>query len=305
MAYTVKVDVSPVYELLGSFLVHIVRKWTNNIDMGPEWIDTINSRLNETTRAAFAEAASWPFEDYDVLYAWAVERGELNQIEEYLNFLQTTSSEALCDKIRSYIPEMTAEKALLIRNNYVPLLHIWYDVYFKEIESMYVPLLEEDAAEKLTLLDKMDPESLIDYASGGLIVSDELPVEQVILLPIIHLRPINTYCFYNNMLLIQYPVDLPLEDANEAPNYLLRLTRALAAPERLRMLRYLANEPKSLPEMQQFLNESEETLMYHLRLLRVAGLLRVHLGTNDQEKFCFRPDGISELQIFLETYIQI
>lgn len=305
MAYKVKVDVSPVYELLGSFLVHIVRKWTSNMDMGPEWISTIDSRLDETTRAAFAEAASWPFDDYDVLYAWAVERGEHNEVLDFLNELETLNPETLCDKIHSYIPSLTPEKSLLIRNNYVPLLHIWYEVYFREIESVYIPLLEEDAAEKLTLLDKMEPESLIDYASGGLLVPYDLPIEQVVLLPIIHLRPINTYCFYKNMLLIQYPVDLPLEDPNEAPNCLLRLTRALAAPERLRLLRYLANEPKSLTEMQLFLNETEENLMVHLRELRVAGLLRVHLGVNDKEKFCLRPDGISELQIFLETYIQI
>ncbi|GIP19893.1 helix-turn-helix transcriptional regulator [Paenibacillus sp. J22TS3] len=305
MAYNVKVDVSPVYELLGSFLVHVVRKWTSNMDMGPEWISTIESRLDEATRAAFAEAASWPFDDYDVLYAWAVERGRNNEILDFLKDLELSSPEQLCGRIIQYIPGLTPEKSALIRNNYVPLLHIWYDVYFKDIEPLYVPLLEEDAAEKLTLLDKMEAESLIDYASGGLVVPQELPIEQVILLPIIHLRPINTYCFYNNMLLIQYPVDLPLEDPNEAPNVLLRLTRALAAPERLRLLRYLANEPKTLSEIQLFLNESEENLMVHLRQLRIAGLLQVHLGGNNQEKFCLRPDGISELQIFLETYIQI
>lgn len=84
-----------------------------------------------------------------------------------------------------------------------------------------------------------------------------------------------------------------------------RLTRALAKPERLRLLRYVADEPKSIYEMLHDLNESKEDLMHDLMRLRVAGLLRIHLVDQDIEKFSIRPDGAAELQIFLESYIRL
>ncbi|MBP1999827.1 DNA-binding transcriptional ArsR family regulator [Paenibacillus shirakamiensis] len=305
MAYKVKVDVSPVYELLGSFLIYVARRWILDIDMGNEWIEDIDQRLDEVSLALFSEASTWPFDDYDVLYAWAVIRGHHNDAISFLNYLDTADSGELYNQIHTYLPQLTTDKMETIRHHYVPLLRKWNEVYFQHVNSSYLPLLTEDASEKLLLLEKMEPFALIDYATGGLVVSDKLPVEQVILLPTIHLRPINTYCFYHGMLLIQYPVDLPLEDENEAPHFLLRLTRALAAPERLKLLRYLAGEPKSAAEILQHFDEPEDRMMHHLRRLRVAGLLCVHLEQNRMEKYCLRMDGIAELQIFLETYIQI
>ncbi|MNJ35275.1 hypothetical protein D3C77_300060 [compost metagenome] len=201
---------------------------------------------------------------------------------------------------------MTTVEIQRIRSSYIPLLRKWNELYFKEITLHYASLLEEDAAEKATLLDKMDSEALVEYASGGLVLEPGLPIERVVLVPSIHFRPINTYGFYSDVLFIQYPIDIPELDEDEPPTCLLRLTRALVRPERLRLLRYVADEPKSLQEMVDHLNESEDKLMHHLMRLRVAGLLRVHLvDSNDTEKFSIRPDGAAELQMFLESYIRL
>jgi len=86
---------------------------------------------------------------------------------------------------------------------------------------------------------------------------------------------------------------------------LLRLTQALSRPERLQLLRYLANEPKSMQEMIRDTNESRAQLHHELMILRSAGMLRVHLTDRSTEKFSIRPDGVSELQMFLESYIRI
>lgn len=106
-------------------------------------------------------------------------------------------------------------------------------------------------------------------------------------------------------MLVQYPVDVPVENEDEPPTLLLRMTKALSDPVRLRLLRYVANEPKSLWEMQSDLGQSGDILMHHLMMLRVAGLLRIHLRDADNERFSIRPDGASELQMFLESYIHL
>lgn len=304
MYYDVKIDVSPVYELLSSFIIYTTRKWVNNLDVGQEWIETIESRIGETDRKRFEEAADLPFSDYDLLYALILERDENANIEQFLNELGNAPVNVLLHKLKPYIPNVNNDDITRLQT-YAPLLTLWNQEYFRHIEAQYVTLLEEDAEEKLALVQKMEPESLVEYASGGVVLDPGLPINKVVLLPSIHFRPINTYCFYERTLLIQYPLDLPELDEDEPPVCLLRLTRALVNPERLRLLRYLADQPKSLQELVEELHESSETLMHHLMRLRVAGLLCVHLVDRDTEKFSIRPDGASELQIFLESYIRL
>lgn len=151
----------------------------------------------------------------------------------------------------------------------------------------------------------MDMVPLIEYASGGIVIEDIPGLKTIVLLPTVHNRPINTYCFFKNLMLVQYPVDVPSDNEEEPPTVLLRLTQALSDPTRLRLLRFVANEPKTLWEMQPELNLSREMLMHHLLSLRVAGLLRVHLRGEGTERYSIRPDGASELQMFLESYIRI
>lgn len=304
MSYDVKIDVSPVYELLSSFIIYTTRKWVNNLDVGQEWIESIEARIGETERKRFEEAAELPFSDYDLLYALILERNEDANIEHFLNDLGNSPENVLLDKLKPYIPNVNNDDIVRLKS-YAPLLTLWNKEYFRHIENQYVTLLEEDAEEKMALVQKMEPESLVEYASGGVVLDPGLPINKVVLLPSIHFRPINTYCFYDRTLLIQYPLDLPELDEDEPPVCLLRLTRALVEPERLRLLRYLADQPKSLQELVNELRESDETLMHHLMRLRVAGLLCVHLVDRDTEKFSIRPDGASELQMFLESYIRL
>jgi DNA-binding transcriptional ArsR family regulator len=131
-------------------------------------------------------------------------------------------------------------------------------------------------------------------------------LNEVILFPTVHNRPINMYCFYEGMMIMQYPVDAPEENEDQPPTCLLRFTHALADPERLRLLRYVSDEPKSLAEMCEELGKDEDTVKDQVMALRIAGLLRTHLlGSNRKEKYSIRPDGVSELNMFLESYIRI
>ncbi|WP_411342622.1 winged helix-turn-helix domain-containing protein [Paenibacillus sp. WLX1005] len=306
MSYQVKIDISPVYDLLGSFMVYVTKKWIRDIDLGPEWIREIDNRLSNGVRMAILEASSWPFDDYDALYAWASCRTREGSVSDFLDHLESMPETDMWNEIHPLMPALTLSEAIRIQKSYAPLLKLWYENYFNEIENEILPLIAEDGEEKLRLLDKMEPAALIEYASGGLVVPEMPGLNTVILFPTVHNRPINTYCFYEGFLLIQYPVDVHEEGEEDPPNVLLRMTRALSDPERLRMLRYIGgDEPKSLQDMSHDLLQPQETLMHHLMMLRVAGLLRIHLGREDIDRFSLRQDGASELQLFLESYIRI
>ncbi|CAM2782091.1 ArsR family transcriptional regulator [Paenibacillus sediminis] len=303
MGYQLKIDVSPVYDLLGSFMVYTTKKWIRNLDIGMNWLTEVESSLPADAHQSLIQAAQWPFEDYDVLYVWAIQRTKDEGITAFLDDLAHAKESTLFEAVRKYIPSLSYENAVRIRNQYVPLLHLWYENYFRHVESSITALIEEDASEKKSLLHKMDPEPLIEYASGGVVIEPNPSIREVVLFPTVHIRPINMYSFCEEMLLIQYPVDVAESNEEEPPKVLLRLTHALAEPDRLRLLRYVADEPKSLTDMIRDLNKPEEMLIHHLLMLRAAGLLRTHLTHGDVEKFSIRPDGAAELQMFLETYI--
>ncbi|BFH62216.1 MULTISPECIES: ArsR/SmtB family transcription factor [Paenibacillus] len=305
MNYEVKVDVSPIYELLGSLMVYTSKKWVRNLDIGPEWISEVNSKFPPEVSAALAQSSAWSLDDYDILYAWAIHRGNGDSVPCFLECLRETPAEVLLSAAAPYLPDLTIEEASRIRDSYTPLLELWYEHYFKEVEPDIIPLLEEDAIEKKVLLTKMEPMSLVEYASGGLVIENAPEVQTIVLFPTVHNRPINAYCFYKKMMLIQYPVDVPEEDEDEPPTCLLRMTHALSDPKRLRLLRYVAEKPHSLREMVRDLNQSEDLLKHHLMILRVAGLLRIHLGVEEKEKYSIRSDGASELQMFLESYMRL
>ncbi|WP_018752811.1 hypothetical protein [Paenibacillus sanguinis] len=305
MAYDVKVDVSPVYELISSFMIYTTRKWVSSLDVGAEWFADIEERLTQEQRQQFAEAAKLPLTDYDVLFAWTLGRQDADEIASFLHELAEADAETLYARTNAYIPSVTNDTIARIRSSYVPLLKVWDQLYFRQIEGRLVGLLQEDFDEKNTLLQKMDADALIEYASGGLVLEPLKPITEVVLCPSIHFRPINTYVFYEGVLFIQYPLDLPELDENEPPMVLKRLTRALAEPQRLRLLRCVADKPKSMQEIMQDMGQPQEQLLHDLLLLRVAGLLRIHLLAQNTEKFSIRPDGAAELQIFLESYIRL
>jgi DNA-binding transcriptional ArsR family regulator len=286
-------------------MLYVTRKWISNLDIGPDWISDVESRFPPQRAAEVMQAAEWPFSDYDVLYAWAYSRGPAEKVISFLNDWETASVEDCFLQAAPLISNFTLEECQRIKDSYAPLLRLWYEQYFRHVEPKILPLLIEDASEKKMLQSKMDPIALIEYASGGVVIEDVPDLQTIVLLPTVHNRPINTYCFYKTMVIIQYPVDVPLDNEDEPPTVLLRMTRALSNPTRLRLLRYVAHEPKTLWEMQSDLSQSREMLMHHLMILRVAGLLRIHLCGENNERFSIRPDGASELQMFLESYIRL
>lgn len=305
MSYQVKIDVTPIYELLNSFMVYVTRRWVQSLDIGPEWIQSLDSTLNDEVRELLNEAANWPFDDYDVLFAWTALRETTSEVEPFLNELSNKTPEKLWKQLHHVLPELTQAEALRIRNQYIPLLKLWNEHYFQYLKPDQRKLIEEDSFEKELLLTKMSPDRLIDYATSGLTVEDIPNLRKVILFPTVHNRPINMYCFYKDMLLIQYPVDISEERDDEPPISLLRLTEAISSPERLRLLRYISSEPKSLKQMSIELGQSEEYLRSHMMSLRVSGLLQTHLDQEQKERYSLRPDGLTELNMYLESYIRL
>ena len=304
MSYQIKVYHSSMYELLCSFLIYTTRKWTDDLDWGQEWIEDVSRRLDPAIVEQIATFRSSEMIDYDILYLWTILREPQTDIPSCIAFLETCPLDELYQRTTPYVDDVTIEDIARIRDSYTPLMKAWYEQYFAEIEHTIIPLLEEDANEKQQLISKMDPIDLVEYATNGVVVEPLDHLHTIILMPMIHSRPVNYYVKLNGMLLIQYAIDLPETNELQVPIGLARFTRALSDPKRLLILRYLAQELRTTSEIAEIMQMTPETVGSHIRILRVAGLLRTHLN-DEKEKYSIRADGIAEMQLFLESYLRL
>lgn len=154
MKYELEIDVSPVYELLDSFMLYVTKKWISNLEIGTDWVRDVDGRFPPMQLAALKQAAEWPFDDYDVLYAWAYSRGEASKVLQFLDELEASTVEDCLLRTAPFFHNFTLEECARIKNGYTPLLRMWYEHYFRHVEHTILPLLIEDASEKKCLRAK-------------------------------------------------------------------------------------------------------------------------------------------------------
>jgi DNA-binding transcriptional ArsR family regulator len=87
------------------------------------------------------------------------------------------------------------------------------------------------------------------------------------------------------------------------PDALFQALKALADPTRLRILRFLMQEPLTPAELARRLRLRPPTVIHHLHALRLAQLVQLRIGEQGRQ-YAVRPDSIratfSALGNFLE-----
>lgn len=304
MSYEIKVYHSPMYELLCSFLIYSTRKWTENLDWSCNWLDEVTQQLDPELVQRIANNHTWDLEDYDILYLWTVLRDPYTDVTSCLTYLEETPIEELYAQVVPYLKDASLSNLMRIRDDYIPILKLWNDQYFAGIEHTLIPLLEEDAAEKQLLSSKMEPRDLIEYATNGVVVEPHEDLHTIVIMPMIHCRPVNYYSQYHGMFIIQYSIDIPETNEDQVPTGLTRFTRALSDEKRLRILRYLAQDLRTKSDIANMMEMSLEAVSSNISTLRAAGLLRTHLNDSN-ERYSIRLDGVAEMQLFLESYLRL
>lgn len=305
MTYHVRIDCSSVYELIGSFMLFVHRKWIRNVDNGMTWVRQAEQMMPTEWDEHARQIKRYPLTDYDMLYAMALEYAGGSQITGYIKHLEQATEEQwklIQDQYGLSEKPLTREKCQL---HYVPALKCWYEHYISHTLPQWEPILQQDAHEKRLLMSKIHPEEVVEVATNGIVIRDEQnQIRECILAPMWHYRPMNNTCTFKNKLLVLYAVDEPEEDDCVPSHSLLRMTQALADHERLQLLRFVSQGARSFPDIQQHLGLSKGTVKHHLAVLRSAGYIRTYWDGNS-ESISLRQEGLSDLSVFLEDYVQV
>lgn len=298
MGFRVSVDFAPAHELVLSLDAFFYTP-AKSLDLGADWVSAVRKR--------FAMAKDWenPFDPFLLTLLVQHCPGE-RSAAAFLDWLAGLTPGQLYELVTPYVPD---KAAALLRDlgtrqaYYLNLLTAWNEAYFQGLDAAVLRQLEAEASSRAEQVKRQSPADALEEASTGIVMESDL-VEEVLLVPQYHYRPLNRLAKCGTTLVCGYPVEAPCKTGVPAPQ-LLRLTRALGDDSRLRILHFLAGGPaRTYTEVLKFSGLSKNTVHYHLLALRSAGLVRVHLtGECVVDRYSARRATVEGLSARLQEYL--
>lgn len=187
-------------------------------------------------------------------------------------------------------------------------LQVYYDVFFKEEEARILKPLEARVAEAKILAEQLPlPELLNELSQGLRFEFDQTEgMAELVMIPSFWTTPLSMFAsFDKKRWLFMFggrPNDVSLVPGEVVPELLYQMLKALADPTRLRILRYLSEEPLTPAELARRLRLRPPTVIHHLDALRLARLVHVTLSVNGR-RYEARHEAINTVCTMLEGFL--
>lgn len=165
-------------------------------------------------------------------------------------------------------------------------LKTYYEEFFAEEEKRIRPTLEKTVAEAKEMASKMLLPDLLNELSQGLRFDfeDLEKMRTLVMIPSFWTTPLSLFTAVDEehthwvFMFGGRPPDQSLVPGEVVPELLYQMLKALADPTRLRILRYLSEEPLTPAELARRLRLRPPTVIHHLDTLRLARLVHVTLS---------------------------
>lgn len=183
------------------------------------------------------------------------------------------------------------------------VLRGWRDAIWEAHLAEAWPAIEREADRLRAVAAQMPVDRVVIQATNGAEVLPAPGIDAVEMYPTWVLRPWTIQWEHDSTLILGVPVapEHLAADADEPPDRLVRLARALGDERRLRILRHLTTGDYSLQELSEHFAIPKTTLLHHLVILRSVGIVRVAAGANG--RYSLRPGMPLELHRLLDGYL--
>ncbi|MCA0993321.1 ArsR/SmtB family transcription factor [Pseudalkalibacillus hwajinpoensis] len=271
MSYNISVLASTVYELLLSFSLYKRQTLMKYLDLGSKWPGEVEESLSPELKQAIASKENLFFEDLLVLF---IEQSPYkHDIDSFFEWLGNMSAGELFERIASSLDDQRAIPTNLLaqRDQSIKLLKEWNTQYFQDHREGVLERLTADAESKQKMLEEDSGEEVILQASRFVVESKT--VQNVCLIPSLHIQPMALIDHLKDTLYISYSVKDPKKERNE----LLRFTKALGDEKRLKILEFLSQESHTFTDIVSEIGMAKGNIHHHLSILRGAGLVNLHI----------------------------
>jgi DNA-binding transcriptional ArsR family regulator len=179
------------------------------------------------------------------------------------------------------------------KQRWLAVMREYHSAYFAEEERREKPVLQRMLRQAQELSSTMSVPDLIERLSNGFTISEDIDLQRLVLVPSIWAHPyvVRLELTDSELLVVwgAHPTGYKLVPGESVPDEALFVLRALSDPTRLRLLRLIAAEPRSLQSLAQEVKLSLPTVSHHIRELRSSGLIRLEVaGKGRENKYTVR-----------------
>ncbi|HET8740410.1 MAG TPA: winged helix-turn-helix domain-containing protein [Acidimicrobiia bacterium] len=181
---------------------------------------------------------------------------------------------------------------------------------FSEFEEEFAGAVSRAAAARRATPLRGNAKEVVEEVTSGIDFEIPLGVTRVVLVPSVLTRPLSLIDSFRGTLVVYYGIadEFIDSDPEAPPSWLVRTYKALSDERRLRILRRLADGPATLDDLSEMLGLSKSTVHHHITLLRGAGLIRVHMSSDEdsfgRKRFSIRERSLSDANGFLDSYLR-
>ena len=198
---------------------------------------------------------------------------------------------------------MLSRPADEVGSQVVDAVRRWYEVAFSERERDVGEAQRECLESLLAIRPTWTVDSLMASVLPGVDYVPAAAVEEVAFVPDVVIRPGLVFLDHRMMSIASFPVARAHESADQPPEQLVRLGKALGDELRLRALRILARGPISLGDLAAELGVPRTTLSHHIGVLRSAGLVTMGIDDGRWGRLRLRTDGIEQAPDTFRRYL--
>lgn len=165
-----------------------------------------------------------------------------------------------------------------LKSHLIGVMQGWYETVIKKDLDKLHTILRTDHETKIEMLEKLSPEELVEWTTGGVSYKPEPSVSNVLLIPQYIYRPWNIEADLEDTKVFYYSVaneSISPNDRYTPNNFLVLKHKALGDEIRLRIVKLLFEEDRTLQDITNQLNIAKSTIHHHLKILRAAKLVEI------------------------------
>jgi len=241
------------------------------------------------TLAGISARGGWTAADLDLIRAFHTRRHTPLHSEDLNAFCIACSQ-----------PEAFGER-------YLEVLYTYFQVFYSEEEERIRPLLLAGLEKAQKMAAGMAPGQLVEQLSNGVQLAQVEELHELNLAPSFWASPLIFFGLTGpgrgGMLFGIRSGPAGLVPGENVPDGLVETLKALGDPTRLRIMRYLAEQPFTPSELARRLRLRAPTVIHHLKELRLAGLVQVLFLAEGEKRYALRRDALRASQSLLDEFL--
>lgn len=196
--------------------------------------------------------------------------------------------------------------AVAVGEGLLSALECYYDSFYAEEEARIKPFLDQSLVRAQTLAASLPLPELLEELSQGVRLEKDWGQKTYVLAPSFWGTPLLIFGHISDekeiVLFGGRPAEISLIPGDVVPDALYQALKALADPTRLRILRYLTDEPRTPAELARLLRLRAPTVIHHLDALRLARLVVITLEV-EGKRYAMRPDAVDAVDLMLRGFL--